>query len=473
MTTTKIEIIAVIENVIRLKRDTLGPDLLSDLTNELTRENPQYQMMLRMKQSNPQKFQYAKMPSAKIESIFADDTTVYVPRGSRPLIEELAQKYDQTIKWFDETLVFDRDPEMRLVDGIKLTKYQSSNLAQPCIEQMGVIEMPCGGGKTVMGIALAMTLAQPTLILVHTNDLLNQWLRELRDKAIVPKGLGQWGGGKKVRGHVTVATIQTLTRMPAGDLQELLSHFGCVILDECHHCPADTFLGIMNLCPARYRYGFTATRKRKDGLHFLMHDTIGPVVVHVDDGDLEKAGRSQSVRVREIRTTFYTKHTADQWTQLLGVMVADTDRNSLIINNVVESWKEGHFPLILSDRVGHCRHLCRELQKHGMNARLLVGEVPKEQRNQIVDEARNNLVDAIVATKVADEGLDIPQLSCIHLTTPTANEGKLKQRIGRIRRPVEGKESVVYDYLDSRVSACQRMGRDRRRFYRHWGFKSN
>lgn len=464
------EILAVVSNVIRLKRDTLGPAVLSELEEELTRDNPQYHMMQRMKLRNPRKFQYVPLPPRTIESIYSDADTIYVPRGFREALIHIAAKHDQTIKWIDERIFFDRDPDMRMIDGFKLLPYQSKNLAVPVIAEGGVIEMPCGGGKTVYGISLAMTLAQPTLILVHTHDLLNQWREELASKAVCPGGVGVIGGGVKSARQVTVATIQTLTRMPGDQLRELLASFSCIMLDECHHCPADTFLGIMNLSPGRYRYGFTATRERKDGLHFLMHDTIGPMVAMVDDSDLEAAGRSQSVSVVEIPTTFYTHYTADEWTKLIGAIVSDEDRNALIVEQVVKSWHDGHFPLVLSDRVGHCRHLCRRLQAAGMNAQLLVGEVPKADRSRIVDAARSNLVDAIVATKVADEGLDIPNLSCVHLTTPTANEPKTKQRIGRIRRPVEGKTSVVYDYIDTRVSTCARMARDRRRFYRAWGF---
>jgi len=83
--------------------------------------------------------------------------------------------------------------------------------------------------------------------------------------------------------------------------------------------------------------------------------------------------------------------------------------------------------------------------------------------------ARDQLIDAIVATQVADEGLDIPTLTCLHLTVPTANRGKLQQRIGRIRRPKD-KPSVLYDYTDSRVSSCARMFRARKRLYNEWGF---
>jgi superfamily II DNA or RNA helicase len=319
-------------------------------------------------------------------------------------------------------------------------------------------------------VALAGALKQPTLILVHTTDLLNQWRRELAEKSLFPGGIGTWGGGEKVGGQAIVATIQTLVRHIPAELREWLSQFGCVILDEAHHCPAETFMAVFNLCPAKFRFGVTATPRRKDGLDFLMTDVIGPIVSEVTDEELVAEGRSQQCTVREMPTTFYTRYTVDEWNSLLAELTTDEERNNLIIRTVVKDWHEGHFPLILSGRVPHCKMLVERLRANGMNAHLLVGEVSKNVREQITVHAKRGLIDAIVATKVADEGLDIPQLSCIHLTTPTANESATQQRIGRIRRPIEGKTSLVVDYQDIRVPGLLRMAQVRKKLYRRWGF---
>ena len=259
--------------------------------------------------------------------------------------------------------------------------------------------------------------------------------------------------------------------MPAVELKQFLDNFGYVLLDEAHHCPATTFMSVMNLSSAAYRHGLTATPERKDGLEFLMGDTIGPLLTEITDNELLAEGRSQQCQVVEIPSTFYTKHTADEWTKLIAALVTDRDRNRLIIRNVLHCWNNGHFPLVLSDRVGHCRELCNELKAGGMNAQLMTGDVPKNIRKQIKEMSNDGLVDCIVATKVADEGLDIPSLSAIHLTCPSANEPKTKQRIGRIRRPMEGKgDSIVYDYVDMRVKSCLRMAKERKRMYKKWGF---
>ena len=410
-----------------------------------------------------------KLPPSTVCSFEEDHTTVYVPRGFRKQLIESAAKYGQSIKFFDETISFPMDPDIQMT-GVTFKDYQKKGLGKLVIAREGVLVAPCGGGKTVTGIGVLTTLKQPTLVLVHTTDLMSQWQRELADKALIPGGVGQWGAGKRQRSQVTIATIQTLIKMPPPELRDLFAHFGCVILDEAHHCPADTFLAIVNLCPAKYRFGLTATPKRKDGLEFLMTDTIGPLLAEVTDADLKSEGRSQNCTVRFIPTMFYTHHTADEWTSLLKELTTDTDRNNLIIRNIQKTFEEGHFPLVLSDRVEHCHWICQQLMKLGMNAQVLIGSVSKAIRERIIVDARNNLVDVLIATSVADEGLDIPNLSCIHLTCPTANDSKTQQRIGRIRRPKEGKVSLVCDYHDLRVASCLRMAKARKSMYRRWGF---
>jgi len=468
--TTLEKIPAVVDNVIRLKRNMLGPDLLSELRGILTRENPAYFQMKRMRDRNPYKMMYAKLPPATISSIEEDGDTVFVPRGITNQLIELAKSHGKQIVFFDERISYERDNGMSLAEHITLKDYQKKAIGRLILNGHGVLVAPCGGGKTVMGVGIITMLRQPTLILVHTNDLVGQWRRELAEKSLLSGGIGVWGGGEKKPGSVVVGTIQSLVKSNPSSLREWLSQFGCVILDEAHHCPADTFMSIINLCSARYRFGLTATPRRKDGLEFLMHDVIGPIVSEVTDSDLTAEGRSQPCVVREIQTKFFTRYTADEWTKLLAELTTDSERNQMIVDGIHADWMAGHFPLALSERVGHCHEIARALRAKGMNAHVLVGEVPKNTREQIVDHAKCGLIDAIVATKVADEGLDIPQLSCIHLMTPTANEAKTQQRIGRIRRPIEGKTSLVVDYQDLRVPALMRMSKARKSLYRRWGF---
>ena len=464
--------LAVIDNVIHLKKDTVPSELLDTVRSELTVDNPAYHQMQMMQYRNPKKYQFARMPPSTITSYDETSNTLFIPRGYRSRLKDLAVEHDQSIDWHDNTIKFERIHDMTQSSSVTLKNYQRRGLSEMVMHGNGVLVAPCGGGKTVTGIGILTTLKQPTLVIVHKTDLMSQWKDELDDKADLPCPVGQWGGGVKQREIVTVATIQTLIKMPPAELAKFLGHFGCVILDEAHHCPADTFMGIMNLSPSKYRFGLTATPERKDGLEELMYQVIGPVRAEITDTELVAEGRSQTCEVVEVETKFYTRHTASEWTKLIAELTNDGDRNRLIVNSILKDWNEGQFPLVLSDRVGHCRQLQAMLRGHGMDAQLLIGAVNQGERDRIMSRARQGLVDAIIATKVADEGLDIPTLSSIHLTSPTANKANTQQRVGRIRRPVPGKRSVVFDYIDLRVPCLARMAKARRMMFKRWGFSS-
>lgn len=464
------KIIAIIDNVIRLKRDTLGPDLLSHLRNSLTRENPAYWAMKRMKDKNPYRMANMVLPPATISSYEEDDSTFYVPRGFKKQLITIIDSFSRTIQWHDETVHFERDSGMCLRENITLKQYQRSSLGRMILNGGGVLVAPCGAGKTVIGVAIISTLKQPTLILVHTNDLLIQWRRELAEKSILPGGLGVYCGTEKQRGQAIVATIQSIVRLQPSQLRQWLAQFGCIILDEAHHCPADTFMSVVNMSSSKYRFGLTATPERKDGLSFLLYDVIGPIAAEITDYDLQNEGRSQSCSVRYQTTSFFSRKTVDQWTSLITDLINDKERNSLIISQVKKDFMDGHFPLVISERSAHCKVLVELLRKEGVSAQLLIGEIDKGIRSRIIEEARNNHIDVIVATKIADEGLDIPQLSCLHMVTPTSNQAKVQQRVGRIRRPIEGKKSLVVDYQDVRVPGLLRMSTDRKRLFKRWGF---
>lgn len=470
-TETTTEILAVVDNVIRLKRDTLGPKLFNEIKTDLVRQNPAWHQMQGLKRGNEMRYRHAKMPPMTITSYVETQDSLIVPRGYRQRLLELSSAYDKEIRFINTTIHFPRIVETRKNDDLVLRSYQALSVTKMALAREGVVVAPCGAGKTVIGIAAIAAIAQPTLVLVHTTELLAQWQQELASKTLLPGGIGQYGAGKKTQGQVVVGLIQALVRMDAGKLQSYLNQFGMVLLDECHHCPASTFLQIVNQCPATYRFGLTATPNRKDGMEFLMHDTIGDVLYEVTDETLVEVGRSQTCDVKTIITHFYSIRGADEWSLLINELTEDNERNTLIADQVAKSWDEGHFPLVLSDRVQHCELLATMLRKRGMTACVLKGNLSKLVRQQIVNDAKCGRIDVLIGTKIADEGLDIPQLSALHLTCPSNNRAALQQRTGRIRRPVLGKTSVIYDYVDHRIASFARMANKRRGLYKRWGFK--
>jgi superfamily II DNA or RNA helicase len=139
------------------------------------------------------------------------------------------------------------------------------------------------------------------------------------------------------------------------------------------------------------------------------------------------------------------------FTKLLGSLVTSKERNTSIVEKIVTSLQQGHKPLILSDRVEHCKHLYQHLKDLGYIVVLLIGETRKKTNWEEIRQ--DDSIQAIVAQRsIAEEGLDYPSLSAIHLTCPSSNLPKIKQRVGRIRRTAEDKlMPMVYDYVDNLV----------------------
>lgn len=142
----------------------------------------------------------------------------------------------------------------------------------------GILQLACGKGKTVVALELAATLRIPTLIVVDTTQLVDQWQRAIHDFLDVPGGVGMIGDGQFDWNHpIVIATYHTLARLAATMPEEVRRHFGLIIWDEAHHVAAPTFARSADLFSGR-RFGLTATPNRADGLHVVYNFHIGKVV---------------------------------------------------------------------------------------------------------------------------------------------------------------------------------------------------
>ena len=165
-------------------------------------------------------------------------------------------------------------------------------------DDIGVFVAPPGVGKTVVGTYLVAARACSTLVLVHRQPLLDQWVAQLSlFLGIEPKEIGQIGGGKKTgKGHLDVAMVQSLVRKDS--VSDIVAGYGHVIVDECHHLPAVSFERVLSEVKARYVVGLTATPQRRDGHHPIAAMQLGPVRFAVES---EKPGGATSVRAHALR----------------------------------------------------------------------------------------------------------------------------------------------------------------------------
>lgn len=332
-------------------------------------------------------------------------------------------------------------------------------------EQQGQIIAPPGRGKTEIGLAFAAAAGTRTLVVVHTKDLFKQW--EDRAKVSVPNvGVGKIRAGTCQVDHITIAMAQTLKKY-VGAGGKFWRQFGCVIVDEAHHAAAETWEWLLNECPAFYRFGLTATEKRADGRQPLVKFNIGPIIYQI------KFVSQVPLTIRPVGTRHRARYSAAMYSRMLKDIVNDGERNRLIAQIAAEEAREGNTVLILSRQIKHLDLIGGHILELGIpenDVAILTGKVPMTLRHKRVSDFRDGGTSVVLATQLADEGLDVPRLNRVLLTFPGKHDGRIIQQIGRaIRKHRDKNDAIVYDFVDEFVPKFTEQYLERKRTYRKLG----
>jgi superfamily II DNA or RNA helicase len=308
----------------------------------------------------------------------------------------------------------------------------------------GILCLPTGAGKTVIACAVIGRCRTPALVLVHTLDLVAQWVERVQE--FLPEAsVGRWGDGLRETGRVVVATVQTLARMDPAELAELGAGFGLVVGDEIHHGAASTWAWVLAHLAGRYRLGLTATPRRQDGLTEWVEWSVGPVRYTVEQRHLEALGAVLAPRVLVVRSSWeWTGEEGVQWAAIMRDLRGDVERNRAILEVVERETAEGRRVLLLTGSVEHAVFLAESCGGVALSSKVSA----KVRRAALGGLADGSLL-FVTATQLADEGLDVPALETVVLAWPEKDPGRLLQRIGRALRPGPGKEARVYDVRDA------------------------
>lgn len=426
-----------------------------------------------------------------------------LPRGYALRFKQLMREFDVRVQWqdrrrwkfgapmgFEEFSYLELQPEA--VDAMRR-------------HQQGMYEAPTGSGKSVCGIGLIWEMhPQNSLILVDRINLVTQWEREFKKHAGID--VGKIGEGIWDERRVTVATVQTLYR----NIDKLLARgffdkWDIVILDECHHVTAETFMKLVRLFNAWIRLGMSATPD-KTGIYEFALAVLGPVIHKTTHDDLRRAGRMVEASVEVIHTgfdhVFWGDHRVERdketrkvpecyvpgckksgkephghrnnYMQCKKALIEDEARNALIAKNIAKVRRSGnHYQLIITDQTQHIDAMMKHLPIELLAiTHVLTGKMTLKRKDEII-EAVKSADEAILFSTIAGEALDIPQLDRVHLPFPTKNHRKTEQNIGRGLRARVGKSApVVYDYADVLVPPFARQFRSRRwKCYEPLGFK--
>lgn len=358
----------------------------------------------------------------------------------------------------------------------KLSSRQKEAAAALFAHDIGILSAPTAFGKTVLGAWLIAKRKTNTLILVHRQQLMDQWRERLAAFLDVPiKTIGQIGGGKeKTGGIIDVALMQSLNRK--GQVKDIVASYGQLIVDECHHLPAFSFEKVLKEVKAQYVVGLTATPIRKDGHHPIIAMQCGPTRWQMSaPKQADERPFQHFVIPRTTKFTLKSKELKFSIQEIYAQLISDKKRNISILEDIKNAAKTGRSPLVLTERREHLDLLAAELEKHICNVIVLHGGLGVKQRRRI-SEHLTSITDSeeriIIATgRYAGEGFDDARLDTLFLTMPISWRGTLQQYAGRLHRLHDSKQVVqIYDYIDEEVPVLAKMYKKRLKGYAAMGY---
>lgn len=407
-----------------------SPELLKELKGLLCKPNPEFAKKKRMGlptwDTPPRIIMYKQKGDY-----------LMIPRGTGRMARDLAKKHGELFKFTDERTFNGNDIVVELNDNITPYWFQDeANVVMVRLEQ-GMVVAPCGSGKTGMGLILIAQVKKRTMVIVHTLDLLRQWVDRIGEFLIGDFTVGQFGGGKKRHGDITICMIQTLSKLSIPEWREFEKRYSICLGDESHHFGANTYMAVMERVRSRYVIGLTATPKRADKKDFVINAYLGPIIHTVLDSDLESSGRSVTCKVNFINTgkRYNFSKMGEQFSIYGTIISKDKQRNELIVNNICRDLDDGRVPMVLTERVYHAKYLISMLKEKGISVGSITGEVDSDTRERVKSQIINGELQVLIANKqIASEGLDVPPIDSVHVAFYTAQEGLLKQMVGRGRR---------------------------------------
>jgi superfamily II DNA or RNA helicase len=409
------------------------------IKNKLTLNNPKYIEAEKMGR-------YTGGIESELKFYEETQGVLICPRGAAAQIYRLCQNQGENIRFIDHS---------RTLDPLELTFHAGLRpLQKPAVKNIlkknfGLLQAPTGSGKTAMALYMIAERKQPALIVVHTKELLIQWLDRVEQFLKIPREeIGIIGDGKyKIGDKITLAMIQTLIKQA----DQVAPYIGYIILDECQRAPAMQYVKAIEAFDCKYMTGLTATPWRRDGLSKVIFWYIGDVAGSIDKQDLVDSGNLCQAEVKWIKTNFNTLTDASiNYSRALSELTEDYNRNRLICDTMTKNNGAG-ISLILSDRKTHCQILHDTLLKENqIKAEILTGSTSKTTRQKIINDLREGKCKYLIATgQLIGEGFDLPEITTMFLATPIKFSGRVIQYIGRALRPAPGKEkSIIFDFVD-------------------------
>lgn len=400
-----------------------------------------------------------------------DRRKMVFPSGLVERVCEILHKHDVKFEVHYESI----PPQEKLpylASNLELRDYQRACTEKAVAARRGILELATGAGKTVVAAQIIRELGLPALFFVHTRDLLHQTHEFFRQHLC--RKVGIVGDGQVHLAPLTVATMQTVSKVfdipaaPCPDdestleedptdishsrkrLAEFVQSCPVVFFDECHHLPAESFYALaMETKGAVYRFGLSATPYRADKLDLLLEAAVGPKIFRASASTLIDKGYLVPPEIVFFTPPPYhvaSSRNPDYPTVFHEYVVTNPDRNKMIVGEAKRLAREDKSVLILVSQVNHGERLASLLPE----AAFVQGSDSATKRRKIFKRLESKVQPIVIATTLADEGLDVPTLDAVILASGGKSETRALQRIGRALRPAPGKtKAVIIDFFDN------------------------
>ncbi|MGN1305044.1 MAG: TOTE conflict system archaeo-eukaryotic primase domain-containing protein [Oscillospiraceae bacterium] len=471
----------IVSNMLFIDKNGISQNGLNRIKRLASFKNPEFYKAQAMRMST-----YGK---PRIISL-ADENEKYImiPRGCRKSLDELLTENNCTASYEDKT---EKGRSIDVKFNGELRNDQQAAVSALMKYDNGVIAATTAFGKTVTAIGLIAKRKVNTLILVHTQALLQQWKKALEQFLFINEllpdspqkrgrkkqisAVGQLGGSKNtLAGIVDIAVIQSLYN--DGEVKSIINNYGMIIVDECHHISAFSFESVLRAAKAKYVYGLTATPKRSDGHQPIIFMQCGPIRYSADAKAYAEKHSFKHILVP--RFTKFRCSEADQKLTITDIYKGLTEseyRNKLIVNDVISAIQSGRTPIIISERMSHIRVLSEMLADSADNIIILSGQGTAKAKNELIQQIQNipaaETLIILATGKYVGEGFDCPRLDTLFLAMPISWDGTLAQYAGRLHREYDGKSEVmIFDYVDINVPMLENMYKKRLRGYAKLGY---
>lgn len=439
---------------IKIPRANLSPDLVNFLRDSLNFINSEYIIKKKLGKNTFGTEAYFRMLEER-------DGYVLIPRG---FVRELL------LYCKEKRIPYQLNDERKKLTEVKcsfkgsLYDYQQAAVDTATKKEMGIIVAPPGSGKTIIGLSIIAQKKQPALIIVHRKQLFDQWIERIQSfLGIAAPFIGKIVQGQQKTGtHITVAMIQSLAGIEASS--DIFKSFGSIIIDECHHVPAKTFRQVISNFHCYYLYGLTATPIRKNNDEKLIFIHIGEVIHAMKLPTQNNApAKKVSIIIRETELLVPFDYKTDKAETLLQILIHDSSRNRLIIDDIISEVNTGKKVLVLTERKAHIYTIYQYL-KTKFEVITISGEDPESVKKTKFNQINSGNFQILISTgQFLGEGADIPSLDCLVLAYPFSFEGKMIQYLGRVQRTEA--IPVIYDYRDIHINYLEKLFRQRSRYY--------